>query len=122
MMARASATLLVTLALAAGIAAGGSGVACSSSQPLIVQPPKSCTLQVVGMTIIASPTTGPTLASVRQRPRPARAVPGPAPAPGPTPGPRARSASGNSPGGSGSVGRGMSGLVGGTVWAASPAR
>jgi type VI secretion system protein VasD len=59
MMVRAGATLLVTLALAAAIAAGGLGVACSSSQPVIVQPPKSCTLQVVGMTIIASPKINP---------------------------------------------------------------
>jgi len=59
MMARAGTTFLVTLALTAGIAAGGLGVACSSSQPVIVQPPKSCTLQIVGMTIIASPKINP---------------------------------------------------------------
>lgn len=53
-MILARATLLV---LATGVAAavvGGLGTACSSS-PVIVQPAKSCTLQVVGMTIISSP-------------------------------------------------------------------
>jgi type VI secretion system protein VasD len=51
MMVLARATLLV---LAAGAATVVGGVACSST-PVIVQPSKSCTLQTIGMTIIASP-------------------------------------------------------------------
>jgi type VI secretion system protein VasD len=59
MMVRAGTSLWITLAFAAGIAAGGLGIACSSSQPVIVQSPRSCTLQIVGMTIIASPKINP---------------------------------------------------------------
>jgi len=55
----ARATLWVTAAIAAGVAIGGLGLACSSSTPVIVNPPKSCTLQIVGMTIIASPKINP---------------------------------------------------------------
>ena len=58
-MIPARATLLVTAAIAAAISLGGLGVACSSGTPVVVQPPKSCTLQVVGMTIIASPKINP---------------------------------------------------------------
>jgi len=55
----ARATVFVSLAIAAGVAIGGLGLACSSGTPVIVQPPKSCTLQIVGMTIIASPKINP---------------------------------------------------------------
>jgi type VI secretion system protein VasD len=48
------ATHLVAAAAAVAVTLGGLGVACSSS-PIVIQPPKSCTLQVIGMTIIASP-------------------------------------------------------------------
>ncbi|HEY1696495.1 MAG TPA: type VI secretion system lipoprotein TssJ [Polyangiaceae bacterium] len=53
-MSSARAVPLVVAAIAATVLAGGAVVACSSS-PVIVQPPKTCTLQVIGMTIIASP-------------------------------------------------------------------
>jgi type VI secretion system protein VasD len=59
MMLPARATLLVTAAMAAALSLGGLGVACSSGTPVIVQPPKTCTLQIVGMTIIASPKINP---------------------------------------------------------------
>jgi type VI secretion system protein VasD len=59
MMFPARATVFVSLAIAAGVAIGGLGLACSSGTPVIVQPPKSCTLQIVGMTIIASPKINP---------------------------------------------------------------
>jgi type VI secretion system protein VasD len=55
----ARATVFVSLAITAGVAIGGLGLACSSGTPVIVQPPKSCTLQIVGMTIIASPKINP---------------------------------------------------------------
>lgn len=55
----ARATVFVSLAIVAGVAIGGLGLACSSGTPVIVQPPKSCTLQIVGMTIIASPKINP---------------------------------------------------------------
>jgi type VI secretion system protein VasD len=58
MMFRTHATLLVTAA-AAALTLGAFGVACSTAQPIIVQPPKSCTLQIVGMTIMASPKINP---------------------------------------------------------------
>jgi type VI secretion system protein VasD len=58
MMLGLRATLLVTMGLAAAVAVGAIGVACSSS-PVVVQPPKSCTLQIVGMTVIASPKINP---------------------------------------------------------------
>jgi type VI secretion system protein VasD len=58
MMLRAPATLFVLAAVGAGLAIGAAGLACSST-PVIVQPPASCTLQVVGMTIIASPKINP---------------------------------------------------------------
>jgi type VI secretion system protein VasD len=59
MMFPARATVFVSLAIVAGVAIGGLGLACSSGTPVIVQPPKSCTLQIVGMTIIASPKINP---------------------------------------------------------------
>jgi type VI secretion system protein VasD len=55
----ARATVFVSLAITAGVAIGAFGIACSSGTPVIVQPPKSCTLQIVGMTIIASPKINP---------------------------------------------------------------
>lgn len=55
-MILARATLLVLATGVAAVVAGGLGIACSSS-PVVVQPAKSCTLQVVGMTIISSPRT-----------------------------------------------------------------
>jgi type VI secretion system protein VasD len=59
MMLRASAKLVVTAA-AAAIMLGAFGLACSSSpQQLVVQPPKTCTLQIVGMTVMASPKINP---------------------------------------------------------------
>jgi type VI secretion system protein VasD len=59
MMFPARATVLVSLAITVGAAIGGLGLACSSSAPVVVQPPKSCTLQIVGMTIISSPKLNP---------------------------------------------------------------
>jgi type VI secretion system protein VasD len=60
MMLRAGVSTLVSVVVATAVAVGGGiGIACSSSTPVIVQPPKSCTLQVVGMTIIASPKINP---------------------------------------------------------------
>lgn len=60
MMFRAGVSSVLAVAGAAGLVLGaGLGVACSSSTPVVVQPPKSCTLQVVGMTIIASPKINP---------------------------------------------------------------
>jgi type VI secretion system protein VasD len=67
MMLRLHATFVVTAATAAALALGGAGVACSSSQPVVVQPPKTCTLQIVGMTIIASKKINP---EVDGNPRP----------------------------------------------------
>jgi type VI secretion system protein VasD len=58
-MLRVRATLFVTAAAAAAMALGVSGMACSSSQPVIVQPPKSCTLQIIGLTVIASKLINP---------------------------------------------------------------
>lgn len=60
MMLRAGVSSVLAVAGVAGLVLGaGFGVACSSSTPVVVQPPKSCTLQVVGMTIIASPKINP---------------------------------------------------------------
>jgi type VI secretion system protein VasD len=51
---------LLVSAATAGVALGAFGLACTSSTaPIIVQPPKSCTLQVVGMTVMASPKINP---------------------------------------------------------------
>jgi type VI secretion system protein VasD len=67
MMFRAHAKLLVTAA-AAAFTLGAFGLACSSSpQPIVVNPPKTCTLQIVGMTIMASPKINP---EVDGNPRP----------------------------------------------------
>jgi type VI secretion system protein VasD len=60
MMLRAGVSAFVAAVAAGGLLVGaGFGVACSSSAPVVVQPPKTCTLQVVGMTIIASPKINP---------------------------------------------------------------
>jgi type VI secretion system protein VasD len=57
-MHRVLAKLLVSCATA-GLSLGAFGLACSSSPPVIVQPPKSCTLQIVGMTVMSSARLNP---------------------------------------------------------------
>lgn len=58
-MIGARALTFAALALAAPLAVGAVGIACSSQTVVPIQAAQGCTLQVVGMTIIASPKINP---------------------------------------------------------------